>query len=69
MAINFGNSILAGSDPATGKLFGACVDLTMLLGQRLGVEVKLMACHTAAQSLQAVAEKQAPRALVGWDEQ
>ncbi len=62
-AINLGNPLLAGSDPATGGPRGVSVDLARALGERLGVAVDLVAFDTAGKSVEAVA---AERADVGF---
>jgi polar amino acid transport system substrate-binding protein len=41
-AINFGNPILAGKDPATGEPRGVSVDLSRELARRLGVPVQFV---------------------------
>jgi polar amino acid transport system substrate-binding protein len=48
-AINLGNPILAGRDPATGALGGVSVELAKTLGQRLGVAVTLVPFEGAGQ--------------------
>jgi polar amino acid transport system substrate-binding protein len=58
-SINLGNPILAGTDPATGRLHGVSIDLAMEMGRRLGVDVELIAFDTAGKSVQAVAEENA----------
>jgi polar amino acid transport system substrate-binding protein len=58
-AINLGNPILAGSDPSTGAPRGVSVDLARALGQRLGVDVELVAFDNAAKSVEAVAQERA----------
>jgi len=58
-AINLGNPILAGSDPSTGAPRGVSVDLARALGERLGVDVALVAFDTAGKSVDAVAQERA----------
>jgi polar amino acid transport system substrate-binding protein len=58
-AINLGNPILAGSDPATGAAHGVSVDLARELGRRLGVAVELLTVDTAGKSVEAVAQQRA----------
>jgi polar amino acid transport system substrate-binding protein len=41
--INYGNTILAQKDPATGESRGPAIELTRELGKRLGVPVELIA--------------------------
>jgi polar amino acid transport system substrate-binding protein len=53
-AINLGNPILAGVDPATGRPSGVSVDLAQAFADRLGVGVELLAFDTAAKSVEAV---------------
>src|SRR5206468_13096760 len=48
-AINFGNPILAGKDPATGEARGVSVDLSRELGRRLGVPVELVTFDAAGK--------------------
>ena len=58
-AINLGNPILAGVDPATGAPRGVSVDLATALAERLGVGVELVAFDTAGKSVEAVAHERA----------
>lgn len=58
-AINLGNPILAGTDPATGAPRGVSVDLARAFAQRLGVEHELVVFDAAGKSVQAVTEEQA----------
>jgi polar amino acid transport system substrate-binding protein len=58
-AINLGNPILAGSDPATGAARGVSVDLARALGESLGVGVELLTFDTAGKSVEAVAQERA----------
>jgi ABC-type amino acid transport substrate-binding protein len=58
-AINLGNPILAGTDPATGEPRGVSVDLARAFAQRLGVDIELVAFDAAGQSVQAVTDGQA----------
>ena len=58
-AINLGNPILAGSDRSTGVPRGVSVDLARALGERLGVDVALVAFDTAGKSVDAVAQERA----------
>ena len=53
-AINLGNPILAGTDPATGQARGVSVDLAQALAERLGVPLETMAFPAAAKSVDAV---------------
>jgi polar amino acid transport system substrate-binding protein len=46
-AINFGNTILAVKDPATGEARGVSVDLARELGRRLNVTVELVLYESA----------------------
>jgi polar amino acid transport system substrate-binding protein len=46
-AINYGNPILAGRDPATGEPRGVSVDLSRELARRLGVPVELVTYEAA----------------------
>jgi len=48
-AINFGNSVLAQKDPATGEARGVSVDLARELGRRLGVPVELVTYDAAGK--------------------
>jgi polar amino acid transport system substrate-binding protein len=58
-AINLGNPILAGTDPATGRPRGVSVDLAHAFAQRLGVEVELVVFDAAGRSVDAVTTEQA----------
>ncbi len=53
-AINLGNPILAGTDPATGRARGVSVDLAQALAERLGVPLETMAFPAATKSVDAV---------------
>src|SRR6202166_1928278 len=48
-AINFGNSVLAQKDPATGEPKGITPDLARELGRRLGVPVELITYNAAGK--------------------
>ena len=48
-AINLGNPVLAGRDPATGDPVGISVDIARELGRRLGVPVQLVVFAQAGQ--------------------
>jgi polar amino acid transport system substrate-binding protein len=48
-AINLGNSVLAQTDPATGKPTGITPDLARELGRRLGVPVELVTYSAAGK--------------------
>jgi polar amino acid transport system substrate-binding protein len=58
-AINLGNPILAGRDPATGEPTGVSIDLARAFAQRLGVEVEFVVFDTAGKSVEAVTQEQA----------
>lgn len=58
-AINLGNPILAGTDPATGQPVGVSVDLARGLARRLGLAVELLVFDAAGRSVQAVTAEQA----------
>ena len=58
-AINLGNPILAGTDPATGSPRGVSVDLAHALAQRLGVAIELVVFDAAGKSVQAVTDERA----------
>ena len=58
-AINLGNPILAGTDPATGAPRGVSVDLAREFARRLGVELELVAFDAAGKSVDAVAGERA----------
>lgn len=51
--INLGNTVLAQKDP-TGKLLGVSVDLARALGERLGLDVELVAFDTAGKAFDAL---------------
>ena len=53
-AINFGNSVLAQKDPATGEAKGITPDLARELGRRLGVPVELVTYEAAGKVFDAV---------------
>src|SRR3979409_1642724 len=53
-AINFGNSVLAQKDPATGEAKGITRDLARELGRRLGVPVELVTYEAAGKVFDAV---------------
>jgi|SRR6185369_13103684 len=53
-AINLGNSVLAQTDPATGKPKGITPDLANELGKRLGVPVELVTFNAAGKVFEAV---------------
>jgi len=57
-AINLGNPILAGTDPATGAPSGVSVDLARAFADRLGVgmRLELLSFDGAAKSVQALDE-------------
>ena len=58
-AINLGNPILAGIDPATGQPAGVSIDLARALAERLGVVVELVVFDTAGKSVDAVTGERA----------
>ena len=58
-AINLGNPILAGTDPASGAARGVSVDLAQAFAARLGVALDPVVVDTAGQSVQAVTDEQA----------
>lgn len=58
-AINLGNPILAGRDPATGEARGVSVDLAREFARRLGVPLQLVVVDTAGKSVDIVAGEQA----------
>jgi polar amino acid transport system substrate-binding protein len=53
-AINFGNSVLAQKDPATGEAKGITRELARELGRRLGVPVELVTYEAAGKVFDAV---------------
>ena len=53
-AINFGNPILAGKDPATGEPRGVSVDLSRELARRLGVPVQFVHYDAAGKVVEAL---------------
>jgi polar amino acid transport system substrate-binding protein len=53
-AINFGNPILAGKDPATGEARGVSVDLSRELAKRLGVPLEIVPFDAAGRVVEAV---------------
>lgn len=58
-SINLGNPVLAHQDPVTGEAGGVSVDLARALGRELGLEVGLILCGKAAESVHAVRGGQA----------
>lgn len=58
-AINLGNPILAGTDPATGAPRGVSVDLARAFAHRLGVDIELVVFDAAGKSVQAVTDDRA----------
>jgi len=58
-AINLGNPILAGTDPASGQAQGVSVDLARELAGRLGAPIELVVVDTAGKSVDAVAQERA----------
>jgi polar amino acid transport system substrate-binding protein len=58
-AINLGNPILAGTEPATGAPRGVSIDLARELAKRLGVGIELVVFDTAGKSVDAVAREHA----------
>lgn len=58
-AINLGNPILAGLDPATGAPRGVSVDLAHALARELGVPLRLVVFDAAGKSVDAVANDRA----------
>jgi len=55
-AINLGNPILAGRDPASGEPYGVSVDLAREFARRLGVDLDLVVVDAAGKSVHAVAD-------------
>lgn len=58
-AINLGNPILAGTDPATGQPRGVSVDLARTLAGRLGVALEPIVFQAAGRSVEAVTADEA----------
>ena len=58
-AINLGNPILAGRDPATGEPRGVSVDLARRLAGQLGLELDLVVVDAAGKSVDVVAGEEA----------
>lgn len=58
-SINLGNPILAGRDRTTGAVQGVSVDLARAFADRLGCALELVVFDTAAQSVDAVTQRQA----------
>ena len=58
-AINLGNPILAGTDPATGQPRGVSIDLARAFAERLGVALELVTFQAAGKSVEAVTGEQA----------
>jgi polar amino acid transport system substrate-binding protein len=53
-AINFGNPVLAGKDPATGEARGVSVDLARELARRLDVPLEVVTFNAAGKVVEAV---------------
>ena len=66
-AINYGNSILAVKDPATGEPRGVSVDLSRELARRLGVPVELITFSAAGKVVEAVKAAQVDIGFVAID--
>ncbi|WP_322998944.1 ABC transporter substrate-binding protein [Castellaniella sp.] len=58
-AINIGNPILAGLDPATGQARGVSVDLAQRLAGLLGLDLRLVTYDTAGKSVEGVTRDEA----------
>ena len=58
-AINLGNPILAGTDPATGEPRGVSIDMARGFAERLGVGIELVVFDTAGKSVDAVTKDEA----------
>ena len=58
-AINLGNPILAGTDPASGQAQGVSVDLARELARRFGTSIELIVVDGAGKSVDAVAQERA----------
>jgi polar amino acid transport system substrate-binding protein len=58
-AINLGNPILAGTDPASGEPRGVSVDMAREFARRLGAPIELVVFQTAGQSVDAVTNEHA----------
>jgi polar amino acid transport system substrate-binding protein len=58
-AINLGNPILAGLDPATGRPSGVSVDLAQAFADRIGTPLELLTFDTAAAAVKAVTDEAA----------
>ncbi|MGB6242694.1 MAG: ABC transporter substrate-binding protein [Castellaniella sp.] len=58
-AINTGNPILAGLDPATGQAQGVSIDISRRLAELLGLELQLVIYDTAGKSVAGVTQGEA----------
>jgi polar amino acid transport system substrate-binding protein len=58
-AINLGNPVLAGIDPANDEPRGVSIDLARELGRQLGVEAELVVVDTAGKAVEAVTQERA----------
>lgn len=56
-AINLGNAVLAGTDPASGAARGISVDLAQAFARQLGLDCELLVVQTAKESVQALADE------------
>lgn len=56
-AINLGNAVLAGTDPASGAARGVSVDLARAFAAELGVDCELLVVKTAKESVDALADE------------
>ena len=67
IAINLGNAVLAGKDPATGAPRGVSVDLARELAKRLDLKYDLIPFDAAGKVVNAVKERQVDIAFVAID--
>jgi polar amino acid transport system substrate-binding protein len=58
-AINLGNPILAGENPASGEPYGVSLDLARAFAERLGVSLAFIVFDAAAKSVDAVTNDRA----------
>jgi polar amino acid transport system substrate-binding protein len=66
-AINFGNPVLAGRDPATGEPSGVTIDLSRELAARLGVPVEFIAYSAAGKVVEGAKKNEWDVAFVAID--
>lgn len=67
VGINYGNSVLARRDPATGEISGVAADMTQELGRRLELAVQILPFESAGKMFEAVKAGQWDAAFLAVD--